>query len=382
MELVVESSIDGRLEVFWDLGTGLSVEQSQTFELWGAAAGPQTLVTRLPPGIVLLRIDPLDRPGTVDVRSIRFYEADPVGAAHFPFRSLRTSAHAGRPGWLDVPEVQQAVSMRLLGGLDAGWPEWLFRRLLARRVRRCLHIGAVDGLFASLVVGAGYVDHYTGVTSDLIQDEDTASLRHTSHVLWTSLPAALATGSYDLILSTGFWSRGARGPRSADLDAALTPDGVVVLLERFSRPDAVSDALAARVLALCIAALPPGWLALNHEQLPTERSGCQLDAQFPQRFDCREIRPFGGTVAEPLLDRLQPDFLQLGAGTLLGALSGTYLALEESLILTGLLISPFNLVVANRRGSRVQAVRKLAMGWTVPASTDLSLLIPPPPPRA
>jgi hypothetical protein len=269
--------------------------------------------------------------------------------------------------------------MRLMGGVDVDWPEWLFRRLLVRRVRRCLHLGATDALFGSLVVGAGYADHYTGVAADLVDPEEAARLPSTSRITWAPVREALAAGSYDLILTTGFWSRSGRGPQSAELEAALTPEGVVVLLERFSKPEPVSDALLSRVLSLLVSSLPPGWLALDHDH-EVERPGCQLDARFGKLFDCREIRPFGGTLAQPLIDRLQPDLLQLGAGTLVGAMTGTYLAFEETLILTGLLVSPFNLIVASRRGSRLQAVRKLPMGWTVPASADLSALIPSPPP--
>jgi hypothetical protein len=381
MELVVQSSIDGRLEVYWDLGTGMSQEQSQGFELRGETADPQTVAVRLPPGVVVLRIDPLDRPGTLEIHSIRFYEPQPAGVAHFPFRALCASPFDGRPGWLDLPEVQQAVSLRLMGSLDVDWPEWLFKRLLVRRVGRCLHLGAIDALFGSLVVGAGYAEHYTGVPGTLMDHDEAVRLPSTPRIAWAALRDALAAGPYDLILTTGFWSRGGRGPQSAELEAALTPDGIVALLERFSKPDPVSDALLARVLALLISSLPPGWLALDHDH-EVERPGCRLDAAFAKLFDCREIRPFGGTIAQPLIDRLQPDLLQLGAGTLIGAMTGTYLALEETLILTGLLISPFNLIVASRRGSRLQAVRKLPMGWTIPASADLSALMPSPaPPR-
>jgi hypothetical protein len=331
---------------------------------------------RLPPGIVLLRLDPLDRPGTVEIHSVRFFESDPIGPAHFPFRALRAALFDGRPGWLEVPEVQQAVSQRLMGSVDVDWPEWLFRRLLVRRVGRCLHLGATDTLFASLVTGAEYVEHYTGVPSDLMDPEEAARLRATARLTWAPLGDALGAGPYDLVLSTGFWSRGGR-PRSADLEAALAPEGLLVMLERFSKPDPVSDALLTRVLSLLVSALPPGWLALDADH-QTERPGCQLDAQFAKHFECREVRPLGGTVAQPLLDRLQPEFLQLGTGTTIGAMTGTYLALEETLILTGLLVSPFNLLVASRRGSRLQAVRKLPMGWTIPASADLAALVSPP----
>jgi hypothetical protein len=378
MELVVQADVEGRLEVFWDLGAGMSQDQSQGFDVWSHAVRPQVLTVRLPPGIALLRIDPLDRPGTVDVLAIRFYEAEPATVPHFPFRALGAARSSGRQGWLDLPEVQQAVAMRLLGGVDVDWPEWLFRRFLVRRVERCLHLGATDSLFGPLVMGSGYAEHYTGVASDLMDRDQVVRLRSTPRVEWAaSARDALAAGPYDLVLTTGFWSRAHRGPRSSELEAALAPDGVLVMVERFSRSEPVSDALMARVLALLVAALPPGWLALDHD-LFAERPGCQLDAQFARLFDCREIRPFGGTIAQPLIDRLQPDFLQLGVGSLVGAMTGTYLAMEETLILTGLLISSYNLIAASRRGSRQQAVRNLPMGWTIPASADLTGLTTPP----
>jgi hypothetical protein len=60
--------------------------------------------------------------------------------------------------------------------------------------------------------------------------------------------------------------------------------------------------------------------------------------------------------------------------------TGTYLALEETLILTGLLVSPFNLLVASRRGSELQVTRKVPTGWAIAPSTDLSALISAPAP--
>jgi hypothetical protein len=209
--------------------------------------------------------------------------------------------------------------------------------------------------------------------------DETIRLRSTSRVRWSSFDEALAAAPYDLVLTTGFWSRGRPGPNAQEIEAAMSADGLLVMLERFTKPEPVSDQLLSRVLSMLVSALPSGWQALEPNRHP-EPPGCRLETDFAARFECREIRPFGGTIAQPLIERLQPDFLQLGAGTLMGAVTGTYLALEETLILTGLLVSPFNLLVASRRGSELQVTRKVPTGWAIAPSTDLSALISAPAP--
>ena len=60
----------------------------------------------------------------------------------------------------------------------------------------------------------------------------------------------------------------------------------------------------------------------------------------------------------------------MGSGTLLSSLADTYLAMEEALILSGVIGSRFNLIAATHAAARHEAFARVPTGWSIPASSD------------
>ncbi len=356
MEIDVELEGDGKIQVFWDLGAGWSEELSESRSLNAGTRDRQMVRVSLPPGVVGLRVDPLDRPGRVTLHSIGFYAAEPAGARLFPFDALRTT-DPGAHSWIDLPEVQQIVSHRMMGDFD-DWPEWVFTRLIGAPVRRCLHLGATNPSFGTLVVESGYVDEYIAVPR-LPAPDGRQHLSPIAGVRWLSPEQAAGSAPFDLVLSTGYFSSGERDRPSFDL-TPFTP-AAVVLLERF-RLDPAAQTVLARYLRSSAEALPPGWALERHT---VEPGHCRLDDRFQSMFECHEVRPMGGTLVEPLFERLPKDFYVLGAFTMLGTLSATYLLLEETLIQIGILPSTWNLVAATPRTGRALKLLRPPLGWSV-----------------
>ncbi len=365
MDIDLDSAADGTLQVFWDLGAGFSEDCSARCRLQDRAPGRQTWSVRLPPGVIGLRLDPLDRPGQLDILSIRFYEPAPRGPDAFPFEPFVGSGPTH--SWLALPETQQIAGRRVLGANQSSWPQWLFGGLIGRPVGRCLHLGAHDAAFGVHAVQTGRVTEYLAVPS--IGAPVTPPIS-AGNVHWRPSVTSIPPGHFDLVLSTGYFSSGGAGLPAVSALLERTA-GALVLVERFHIPGETGKRLLARYLQRAAASLPPGWTSGRVD--PLARPACHLDHEFFERFDCFEVRPFGGTLAEPLFDRLPVDFFGLGAFTMLGAISGAHLLLEETLIATGLLGSLFNVVIAVPRGRRFDLAHT-PTGWSVDADVAFDRL--------
>jgi hypothetical protein len=241
--------------------------------------------------------------------------------------------------------------------------------LIGSSLKRCLHLGAESLAFGQRATEQGLISEYVAVGQN--QLDQIPSRTSGENIRWCPSLDAIGPGRFDLVLSTGFFSSGAAVPPIGTLLDRTA--GALVLVERFQHADdRAGERLLAAYLDQAASSLPPGWTSRRTDS--DARPAALIDPLFFEHFDCFEVRPFGGTLVEPLFDRLPADFFGLGAFTMLGAISGAFMLLEETLIATRLLPSRFNVVVATPRGAAGMDLSHTPTGWSVDADRTFDRL--------
>ncbi|MFO0972709.1 MAG: hypothetical protein U1A27_04610 [Phycisphaerae bacterium] len=325
LEIVIESNVGGVAQVFWDTGDGLSEADSARCDV--RAGTVQACRVYLPPGVRGLRLDPLDRPGLVTLRSIRQLTAAPAGAWLFPFAELAAAAGPTGGAWLGHAVAQRAISERVVGAEGESWPGWLARWLPGGGVARAVQFGALDDEFARAAVTVGLARECVGVRRD-------------------AEPRAWPAAPVDLLVLTGFCSNGAADAARWEELSQRYRAARWVVVERLSRLDAAALERRAAWVNRCLAGLPAGWAVGRIGPRYGATAGPDLGGWLAERRAIESQVALGGTLLSPLMARLSAELLAVRPATLTAALIDNVAACEELLIESGALPSEWGLQVS------------------------------------